>query len=180
MGAIEWSANERRWRVELDYLSKKFTDLYLEHQHMVVTIKPKLEALYLKTLGNLQYEQLKLELDVKLLKLKKDLLQSYINRDEAPNLEVVKEELLEYERLANRTLNEKGRELINAELYLESPTLSFEDTKKLKQLYNKIVKAVHPDLHPNATEEMIVVFLRATDLYKQANLEGFPEFVRVL
>ena len=43
--------------------------------------------------------------------------------------------------------------------------------QKIKKLYRKIVKRLHPDMHPNPTEHEKELFNRATAAYEKGNLE---------
>ena len=65
---------------EYERLQAEYSNLIAVRDEMVQVEAPRLEALYMETLGQLQYEVLSLEYDIALLKLERDLLQSYITK----------------------------------------------------------------------------------------------------
>ena len=79
----------RMLRLEYDELKKKFTDLMLTFEDMKQHLGPKISALYLNLLGNKKYEILNLQVEIKTLEMRKQLLQSYINRDQTPDLKTI-------------------------------------------------------------------------------------------
>lgn len=50
--------------------------------------------------------------------------------------------------------------------------MSEEETKAIKKLYKQLVKRLHPDLNPSATEAEIELFYRATKAYKRGDLKA--------
>ena len=49
--------------------------------------------------------------------------------------------------------------------------LSKEDARELKKLYRKIVKALHPDLRPDLSDEEYRMFQNAVEAYERGDLE---------
>ena len=52
----------------------------------------------------------------------------------------------------------------------KAEVLSDEDNKKLKKLYRKIVKALHPDINPDVSETQVNLFDNAVQAYKNGDL----------
>ena len=48
--------------------------------------------------------------------------------------------------------------------------LTNEETKEFKKMYYAIVKAMHPDLHPNQTQEERELFVNAIKAYKNGDI----------
>lgn len=180
MASIDWSPHERALREEYKLLSQEFSQVYTEHQDLINSVGPRLSAEYLQAVGQLQYEILQLQLEIKLLAMRENLLRQYVNRDETPDLECVDKELEKVREEYNAILKQEGEKLYYAKEYLKSPELSPDESKEIRRLYQTIVKLVHPDLHPEATEEMIEVFRRATQLYKEADLDGIRDLYNVV
>lgn len=128
----------------------------------------------------MQYKVLQLQLEIKLLSMRESLLRQYVNRDETPDVERVDKELERVREEYNATLRQESEKLFYAKEYLKSPELSPDESKEIRRLYQTIVKLVHPDLHPEATEEMIEIFRRATQLYKEADLDGIRDLYNVV
>ena len=163
-------------RDEYRRVRQEYADLLLLFNQMKEYEGPYLSALYLQLIGQLQYELLQLQVDVKTLKLRRSLLQAYINRDETPDLSAIRLEVEEKVAEYNRILQENAERLKAAKDLLEAPLLSEEDTKELKSLYKMLVKALHPDLHPNQSEEEENLFLQVQAAYSMGNLEKLREF----
>ena len=51
---------------------------------------------------------------------------------------------------------------------------------RLKKLYRKTVKAMHPDAHPDQTEEEKALFRKAIDAYKAKDLKTLEEIVEIM
>lgn len=180
MTTIDWSPRERALREEYKLLSLGFSQLYTEHQDLINTVGPRLSAEYLQAVGELQYKVLQLQLEIKLLSMRESLLRQYVNRDETPDVERVNKELERVREEYNATLRQESEKLFYAKEYLKSPELSPDESKEIRRLYQTIVKLVHPDLHPESTEEMIEIFRRGTQLYKEGDLDGIRDLYNVV
>ena len=64
-------------------------------------------------------------------------------------------------------------EIPSEEAEAEDKILSEED--RLKRLYRRIVKAMHPDLHPEQDEATRTLFKRAIQAYKDGDLKTLQE-----
>ena len=138
---------------------------------MLTYEKYTLLAAYTKRIGSFKYEEFSLQVTIKRQQRKAQIIQAKINRNEPIVIEAVeqqlKEEFAEYERL----LQEQLEQIKAATDYLESPVLSDEDTKELKQIYRILVKRLHPDWNPDLTQQERDLFVRVQTAYKTANLQ---------
>ena len=134
----------RMLRLEYDELKKKFTDLMLTFEDMKQHLGPKISALYLNLLGNKKYEILNLQVEIKTLEMRKQLLQSYINRDQTPDLKTISKQIQETVETYNQMLENEAQKLKDAKTLLEAPVLNPEDTAEAKSLYRMLVKHLHP------------------------------------
>lgn len=57
--------------------------------------------------------------------------------------------------------------------------LSEEDTAEVKKLYRSIVKNLHPDLNPKATEAEKELFYQATEAYEQGDLSALQVIYQI-
>lgn len=172
MENIDLSSSEKRLKEEYELLTKEYAFHYSEHQNMINNVGPTLSAQYLQAVGYQQYEIVRLQFEIKLLSMREKLLRQYVNKDETPDIDAVNKETEKIRHQFNERLQGESQKLHDAEEYLKSPVLSLEESKELKQLYQSIVKATHPDVNPKATEEMIEIFRRATTMYKGVDLDG--------
>ena len=53
----------------------------------------------------------------------------------------------------------------------EATTLSDNEEKELKMLYRKLVKILHPDMNPQATDAQVELFEHALTAYQNGDLE---------
>jgi hypothetical protein len=158
----------------LEQLHLEFIDLFTRHKDMVENDSVLLTSLYLEKLGHLQLELLQKQTEAAGLKMKMNLIQAAINRDEHPNLLVI-------EQLVNKRLQEfyanieaQSAALDEARKVL-SNLLPEEEAIKLKELFRVLCKRLHPDLNPNQTDEEKDLFIKvkaAYDLQRLADLQN--------
>ena len=165
----------RRLQQEYDDLKKIFSDLMLSFEYMRQHEGPKLNAIYLKLLGRRKYEIMRLQVELKALELRKRFLQSYINRDQTPDLEEIKRQVKDAVSEYNRMLEFEAEKLKGAKIFLESPILSKEDSEELKALYRLLVKHLHPDINPELSDEERDMFLVVQTAYANGDLEKLRE-----
>lgn len=154
-------------------LHTQLSMLILEHDQLLYKECKNIETFYLIHLGGLEYKAYDLQYQVLRAKRKLTLIQAKINRQERVKLEEIEETLnLESEQY-QRTLKERIDKINQAlERSKSLYVLSDKDHKELKKLYRQIVKALHPDLHPNLTESQLTLFHRATEAYARGYLEA--------
>lgn len=178
--SIDLTDESKNLRQEILALRKEYSELMLRKEDMVNQEKPRLTALYLKFIGNLQYEQLQIQLDIRVLKVRQIFLQKYINQDRTPDLVQIDKDVKAYENECSEALHSKAEQLKAAQDYLKAPTMSKEETAELKHLFQSMVKALHPDLHPGQSEEDKELFFAATEAYKACNLDKLRELYLML
>lgn len=179
------SLMKKQLQEEYERLQAEYSNLIAVRDEMVQVEAPRLEALYMETLGQLQYEVLSLEYDIALLKLERDLLQAYVNRGEKPDIEEVDEEVSKAADAYNETLHEEEEKIKEAKAYLEYHSEEDKEKEKLKKrelkvLYKKMVQMLHPDLHPEQTEWEKELFLKVQDAYREGNLERLRQLAEEL
>ncbi len=132
--------------------------------------KPQLEALYNTRIGYLQIERLQLQLRIKALKRKIELVHAAINQNKTINVTeielLVAAELAEAEfRIMKEVAKlENSKNLLS---HLESPERSAE----LRKLYKQLAKQLHPDLNDNLTEEQKNLWYLVKEAYENGDLE---------
>jgi len=98
--AIDISPRKKQLKEEYERLQQEYAVLVAERDEMQNSEGPRLTALYMEAVGQLQYEILVLQYEIALLKQKRDLLQAYKNRREKPDMEKVEEQV---QRVHQRT-----------------------------------------------------------------------------
>jgi regulator of replication initiation timing len=107
------------------------------------------------------------------LKMKMNLIQAAINRNEQPDLKAIEQEI--HVRLQNyyAQIQAQSAALDEAKKVL-SHLISEEETQKLKEIFRVLCKRLHPDLNPNQTEEEKELFIKvkaAYDLHRLGELQ---------
>ena len=155
---------------EHEVLKEGYIQLLNNRDTMLEWGKPQLEALYATKIGALQLEHLKLQLSVKGVKRKIELVYQCINKDEQPDFIaielIIAQELAEVEEdimIQTSTISKAKILLTN----LSSPDRS----AALRKIFRKMAKQLRPDVNPNLTDEQLAVWYKIKDAYDTGDLE---------
>jgi len=161
-------------KAEVEALRKKFLTLYTQRDDMLCTDKEDLYIRYLQEIGQSQYENYRLQVEVRALKRKVELAQSYINRDRKPNAKhidtQVKKELKDYYKQV-----EQQQEALKVAQKAE--TISKFDLKEMHDIYRVLVKRLHPDLNPTQKAQDAEIFIKAQVAYRTHNIDLLREMI---
>ena len=167
------TAEDEQLTAELKQLNAEFLDLFTRHRDMVDSESVILTSLYLEKLGHLQLELLHKRTRAAHLKMKMQMIQAAINRDEKPDLTAIEREIKAKLEDFYARIEAQSAALDQADKVL-SNLLSEEDTKKLKELFRLLCKKLHPDLNPHQSDEEKELFIKvkaAYDLQKTEDLQ---------
>lgn len=164
------SPEQEKRRAEYEALVKEYTDLIEYYRGMIDHEGPHLSALYMHHFGQLLYEQLKQTLAVDALRMRRSLLQAYVNRDQAPDLEEINSQMEARRREYDELLAKRMSDIKEAKRYLSTPGLTVKETNELRALYKTLVKRLHPDLNPHYSEAEKKLFLATVKAYQQGDL----------
>lgn len=156
---------------QLTELRQQVVDTLLEIDDINLQVNPHILATYAKTIGYLETDLYKWQLKARRAKRKFALAQSAANKGEAVVLDAIESDLesefAEWEAKLSFLLNEQLKLL---EELAGSRALSSSETRELKTLHKKLIKRLHPDLHPNGSEETHRFFLLAQSAYENGDL----------
>lgn len=183
---------------EIQALREILTALVLERDYLLNVVCKEIEADYMEQLGSLEAEIYHAECEARYLKRVMEMLQAAANRREEPNQTEIDEKLKEqyeeykkvyaefvkrvqeasdYKSTRSKKTGSEGREQSapsdNANSGKEEECES--EKQRIKKLYRKIVKAMHPDIHPNQSEETKELFKRAVLAYEEGDLRTLIE-----
>lgn len=183
--SIDISPRKKQLKEEYERLQLEYADLVAERDELENSEGPRLTALYMEAVGQLQYEVLVLQYEIALLKQKRDLLQAYKNRGEKADLNYVDEQVEATAKTYNENIQREEEKIKQAKAYIEEQK---EEEKKnqenekreLRDLYRKLVHRLHPDLHPEQTEWEKELFLKVQDAYEKGDLEKLRELAQQL
>jgi hypothetical protein len=164
---------------ELEQLHLEFLDLFTCHKDMVENESVILTSLYLEKLGRLQLESLQKQTEAARLKMKMNLIQAAINRNEQPDLRAIEHEI--NARLQNyyAQIQAQSAALDEAKKVL-SHLISEEETQKLKEIFRVLCKRLHPDLNPNQTEGDKDLFIKVKAAYDLQRLDDLQKILLFL
>ena len=182
---IDISPRKKQLKEEYERLQLEYAALVAERDELENSEGPRLTALYMEAVGQLQYEVLVLRYEIALLKQKRDLLQAYKNRGEKADLNYVDEQVEATAKTYNENIQREEEKIKQAKAYMEEQK---EEEKKnqenekreLRDLYRKLVHRLHPDLHPEQTEWEKELFLKVQDAYEKGDLEKLRELAQQL
>ena len=164
---------------KLEKLNLEFLDLYTRHKEMVEDEGPLLESLYLEKLGRLQLELLEKQTEASRLKMRMNMIQAAINRDEKPDLKSIDAEISNRLEEYYTRIMEQSAALDEAKKILAA-FLTGEDAQKLKETFRLLCKRLHPDLNPNQGEEEKDLFIRVKAAYDLNNLHELQSILLYL
>jgi len=154
----------------LKKLHTELSMLVLERDELKYVICKNIETEYMMKLGGLEYKVYKEQCGMLRMKRKIELVQANINRQEKIDLSAIEavldEEFAEYQQCLEEQINNMNEAILRS----HATTLTFEETKEIKQLYRKIVKSLHPDLNPDITEDQLNLFYRSVSAYENGDL----------
>ena len=182
---IDISPRKKQLKEEYERLQLEYAALVAERDELENSEGPRLTALYMEAVGQLQYEVLVLQYEIALLKQKRDLLQAYKNRGEKADLNYVDEQVETTAKTYNKNIQREEEKIKQAKVYIEEQKekekKNQEDEKReLRDLYRKLVHRLHPDLHPEQTEWEKELFLNVQDAYEKGDLERLRELAQLL
>ena len=159
----------QKLKEELNILNKKYLKLYEEMEDLNKE-KEVLESLYMSKLGALIFLKFENEIEYRKLKKKLNLIIQSKNKNEKIDINnidnILKKELESFYKELE-TIRERMK---ISKMYLESPTLSDEEIKNIKDIYRKLAKKLHPDINRNLTEKEINLWNKVKEAYENNDL----------
>ena len=158
-----------------EILKMEYVKLLNDKDILITWGKPQLEALYATRIGVHQLNLLQLQLRIKALKRKIELIQAAINTQQPYNVDEI--ELIVAQELAN--LEEKlmkQTDVINEAKKMLSSLDTPQRSAEIKALFKQFAKQLHPDVNPDLTPEQIELWHKIKDAYKYGDLEQLKAF----
>ena len=186
-------------RREIRSLREQLSVLLQEKEDLIYHVCPKLESRYASVIGVYENRAHYLELQILELKRRIEMMQAAINRAKAISMEQMEDQIRkEYQAFHDKVEEERKKAEQNQKSQREKEAKEQEfrkaweekygksksgdnrkagedKTPNLKDLYRKIVKRLHPDVNPNATEREKELFRKATKAYQEGDLVTLQE-----
>lgn len=155
---------------EVEIMRTELSMLLLERDELQFVICKNIEMEYMLKLGSIEYKAYEAQCAALRLKRKIKLIQAKKNRQEKVIISAIEEtldtEFAEYQKQLDEQINKMNDALKRS----KAEVLTNEENKKLKKLYRKIVKALHPDINPNVSQAQVQLFENAVSAYKNGDL----------
>lgn len=155
---------------DIDRLRTELSILLLERDELKFVHCKNIEITYMLALGGFEYKVYEAECAVLRLKRKMELIQIKKNRQDKVIIEDIEnlldEEFAEYQKKLDAQISKMNEALEHS----RGDFLSEEEAKELKSLYRKIVKSLHPDLHPDISDAQLKLFHNAVSAYENGDL----------
>ncbi len=133
--------------------------------------RPWLLALYQEKLGAWELKKLQVQTQAGRAKRRLELVQARCNEGKAADLTLIDMRLDQEFVHWQHQLKEAAAVLEQAQQWMQGTPLTPEDLVELKNVYRELVKALHPDLHPQQTEAQQLLWHRVQQAYAAQALE---------
>lgn len=180
MNEIAITEEMQQKRQYLIMLRSELADLFETRENMLSQEQPQLTALYTALIGTLQYDEYALQVAIRRLKRKSQLIQVYINRGVRVDYKQIETQLEQEFYEYKQQLNAQEESLRAAKAILEAPEISPDDSADMKRIYRLLVKRLHPDWNPNLPESMRDLFVRAQAAYKSCDVQELRNILLML
>jgi hypothetical protein len=161
---------------EVAALREELAGLLAEVDELVEFVRPNLLALYQVRLGPSELELLAARYDVARLKRAIDLAQAALNAGQAPDPARIEATLEREAEEWKERLDAAAKKLKAATEHLKG-LLSKEESAELRKLYLVLVKKLHPDLHPDLSDEEKKLWHKVQEANRLNDLAGMRALV---
>lgn len=167
------SPEQKLLYVQYDLLKKEFAEFLSRKNEMLMHEEQFLMALYLTAVGQRQHQKYCLTVEIKILMQRIQLMQSYINKNVYPDKLHIEHQLeKQFEEYLHKIAKE-SEQIATAKKYLtDNSFLPPHLVQKIKEAYKAIVKRLHPDINPHATDNEKDLLLKAQAAYDMSNLDA--------
>lgn len=153
-----------------DLLKEEYVKLLNDKDVLINWGKPQLEALYLIRIGRFQIEKLQIQLRIKALKRKNEMIRSALNAGKEVDLleiglQVAMELTVAEAKIFEETAKlESAKGLLN---HLDTP----ERCAELRKLYKQLAKKLHPDVNHDMSADLIELWHLVKNAYESGDLD---------
>lgn len=164
---------------EVAALREELAALLAEVDELVEVVRPNLLALYQVRLGPAELELLAARYEVARVKRAIDLAQAALNAGKKPDPARIEARLEREAAEWTERLEAAAKKLKAAAEHLKG-LLSPEDSAELRKLYLILVKKLHPDLHPDLTDEEKKLWHKVQQANRLNDLPGMRALVALV
>lgn len=158
----------------MERLKCEFLRLYTERDRMLNEERDDLYIRYVNLIGKDKYDNFRLSVEVRALKMKVEMAQAAINRNQRPNVYDIQKSVDNQLKDYYESVKQQAEAIKQAQ---DAACISTYDAQELRQLFRMLVKRLHPDLHPDQAERMKNLFLQGQTAYRTHNLTLLREII---
>jgi hypothetical protein len=163
-----------KMKAEIESLRKEFIKFYTKKDEMLSVERDDLYIRYVNLLGKDKYENYRLSVVVRALKLKVELAQAALNRNEKPDVVSIEHQVDDQLQDYYKIVEDQAKALREAQ---DAVTVSKFDVKEAHDLFRVLVRRLHPDLHPDQPDKMTDLFIKGQTAYRTHNLGLLREII---
>jgi hypothetical protein len=153
-------------------VQQEVIDVLLEIDNVKFQENPQIIAKYAKLIGYLENDLLNWQLKSRRAKRKFELAKAAANRGKSAIDEALEAQLeAEFAKWEAQLADRLEQQLKLLEKDATMVPLSPKDTRELKKLHKLVIKRLHPDLHPNLSEDAQRFFVVAQKAYEDGDLQ---------
>lgn len=173
--ALHAETQEKIQRYEC--LKRSFLLLFSRKEALLTTEKEQLECRYWNVLGHQKMALRELQLRCRKLKLQVQRAQSLLNRGETPDIN----EIRAYAQQRMRSEYRQYYDELRRNQAWENPGhVALSTVTETRELFRRIVRLVHPDLHPNQPKWRIDLMNMARDAYATYDTAMLREIIAMI
>jgi len=161
---------------EVAALREQLASLLAEVDELVEFVRPGLVALYQVRLGPAELQLLAARYELARMKRAIDLAQAALNAGKNPDPARIEATLEREATEWKERLETAAKKLHQAHEHLKG-LLSKEDSAEMRKLYLILVKKLHPDLHPDLTDEEKKLWHKVQEANRLNDLSGMRALV---
>ena len=162
----------QEYQRKLSELRQQLIDTLMEIDTINLQVNPHILADYAKTIGYLETDLYKWQLKARREKRKFSLAQAALNQEkdvsDAELEAALDAEFVEWQNQLDALLAEQ---LDLLEQSANTSPLSPSETREIKKLHRILIKRLHPDIHPNLSEEGLRFFMLVQTAYENGDLD---------
>lgn len=164
----------------LQWIKLLWIDAVTAYDTLQLQTIPQMEARYWVIFGPLESQSYGLFVKISELKYTILLMRKALNRGNQPDMKQITAQVATKFASFRQKLAQRQQQVKNAQKYLANPELTVAETQEITTLYKQLVKALHPDLHPDQDDNEQQLFLLAVQAYEHGDLIQMRKLANVL
>jgi hypothetical protein len=169
---VQRSNDVDKLRYHVGTVKDKIIDVLTEYDDILLQQNPKIEIDYAIKIGCYENELFKNDVARRRAKRKLALAVVQLNHGNAPDIKRIEKTLDgEFEEWSDKLAAKLKHYEYMLELRNGSRAATPHESRELAKLHRKLVKRLHPDIHPNQSPQDLQMFYTVQQAYERGDLE---------